>query len=228
MAESIATANPAATRTLYLTGTALVLANLIPLAGVLFFGWSVFELILLFWTENLIIGALYIARFVTIYRLRNDGSLLFYIPFFCFHFGTFCLVHLMFVLWMFRPEDPASWSLLALVIPFAILVVSHVLSFKVNFIAQGGYRQVGIEDLMIGPYRRVAVLHVVILVGGGLTQWLGEPLVALLILITGKIAIDFGAHLREYRIRAGQIEAPIPADRISEKFEKEKFPGWDD
>ena len=228
MAEAPAKANSADTRGLYLTGTVLVLANLIPLAGVLFFGWSVFELILLFWAENLIIGVLYIARFVTLYRLRNDGSMLFYIPFFCFHFGIFCLVHLVFVLWMFRPEDPAAWSLLALMIPFTVLVVSHVLSYKVNFIGQGEYRRVGIEDLMIGPYRRVAVLHVVILVGGGLTQWLGEPLVALLMLIIGKIAIDLGAHLREHRIRTGQIEAPISADRISEKFDKAKFPGWDD
>ena len=40
----------------------LVAANLVPLAGVLFFGWSVFSTLLLFWVENVIVGAFNVLR----------------------------------------------------------------------------------------------------------------------------------------------------------------------
>ena len=35
---------------------ALVLANLIPLAGVLFLGWSVWQILIIYWLENGIVG----------------------------------------------------------------------------------------------------------------------------------------------------------------------------
>jgi hypothetical protein len=35
---------------------ALIAANLVPLGGVLFAGWSAFEVVFLYWLENLIIG----------------------------------------------------------------------------------------------------------------------------------------------------------------------------
>jgi hypothetical protein len=35
---------------------AIIAANQLPLLGVLFWGWSVFALLLLFWPENVIIG----------------------------------------------------------------------------------------------------------------------------------------------------------------------------
>ena len=40
----------------------LVVANLLPLVGVLFWDWDVFFLLLLFWCENVIIGLFGIAR----------------------------------------------------------------------------------------------------------------------------------------------------------------------
>ena len=35
---------------------ALVLVNLVPIAGVLFFDWRVFDLLLLYWAESVVIG----------------------------------------------------------------------------------------------------------------------------------------------------------------------------
>ena len=35
---------------------ALVIANAIPLVGVLFLGWTVFPLVLLYWLENVVVG----------------------------------------------------------------------------------------------------------------------------------------------------------------------------
>jgi len=40
----------------------LVAANLVPLAGVLWWDWSVFALLVLFWMENVVIGLLFALR----------------------------------------------------------------------------------------------------------------------------------------------------------------------
>ena len=40
-----------------LTAVVLIVANAVPLSGVLLFGWKVFPLILLYWLENVIVGA---------------------------------------------------------------------------------------------------------------------------------------------------------------------------
>jgi hypothetical protein len=50
---------------LSLTGAALLAANLIPLLGVLFAGWSLLEVVTLYWLENLVIGAINILRMAT-------------------------------------------------------------------------------------------------------------------------------------------------------------------
>lgn len=91
-------------------------ANLIPVAGVLLWGWSVFEIVALYWFENVVIGAVNILKMATAAGDTNGsqhspempdylrapgiakhGAKLFLIPFFSFHYGMFCLVHGIFV-----------------------------------------------------------------------------------------------------------------------------------
>ncbi len=54
-----------ATQRLSLTALSLLAANLIPLLGVMFAGWSLFELVVLYWLENLVIGAINVLRMAT-------------------------------------------------------------------------------------------------------------------------------------------------------------------
>lgn len=94
----------------------LIAANLIPVVGVLFWGWSAFEIVALYWFENVVIGAVNILKLATACgegrRHPNlakhiqitptpgillHGAKLFMIPFFTFHYGMFCFVHGMFV-----------------------------------------------------------------------------------------------------------------------------------
>ena len=81
----------------------LLAANLVPLAGVLFWGWSVFALIALFWMENVIIGVFFVLRMLC--ADPRDPALwagkLFMVPFFCFHYGMFTAIHGVFVFSMF-------------------------------------------------------------------------------------------------------------------------------
>jgi hypothetical protein len=100
----------------------LIAANLIPVAGVMLWGWSVFEIVALYWFENVVIGAVNILKLATVSGdlsesneshdppgmpdylrqpvapgIARHGIKLFLIPFFTFHYGMFCFVHGVFV-----------------------------------------------------------------------------------------------------------------------------------
>ncbi len=97
----------------------LIAVNLIPLAGVLFWGWSLFQVVALYWMENVIVGAVNLLKMgmscggigaepeartavppgITGRQalLANHASKFFLMPFFTVHYGMFCLVHGMFV-----------------------------------------------------------------------------------------------------------------------------------
>ena len=201
------------------TAVVLIAANLVPLAGVLFFGWSVFATLLLFWVENVIVGVFNILRMLT---AAPDNPLawvskVFMIPFFTFHYGMFVIVHGIFVLQLFGgihtrgfPTAAMFWDAVrgAGIAPAAWgLALSHAVSFAFNYIGAGQYRTASLPMLMGRPYGRVAVLHVVIIGGGFLVMALGSPAVALALLVVLKTALDLRAHLREH-LAAPQ---PLPA-----------------
>jgi hypothetical protein len=187
------------THRLLLTTILLVAVNLLPLAGVLFFNWSVYEILLLFWAENLVIGLYAIARLVTLYRRNGDGRTLLLIPFFCVHFGLFTLVHGIFVMAIFRPEDHVSGQAgMSLWIPFLALLISHGASYVMNFLGNREYNRMEGGDVMFAPYRRVIILHLTIIFGGALVMWLGEPVFALTLLVVLKIVIDIVTHHKEH------------------------------
>jgi hypothetical protein len=108
--------------TRFLSSSVLVLiaVNLLPLWGAVMWNWSVFEIVLLYWMENVVIGAINVVKMATCAPNLTaaapattkspftDGALpltpavhhaskLFLIPFFAFHYGMFCLVHGIFV-----------------------------------------------------------------------------------------------------------------------------------
>ena len=200
----------------------LVIANLIPLFSVVFLGWSVFEVMALFWLENVVIGFLNVARMAVQFFLRKAYEAVLMIPFFCFHYGMFTAVHGIFVISMFAPggeeaagtvfenmDDwggpfglagvlPAMLSYTGMVYAVIGLFFSHFMSFLVNYIGKGEYLKTNVMDLMHAPYKRVMILHMTILFGGFLVLSTGEALWALMLLIVLKIGIDLVVHLQEH------------------------------
>jgi hypothetical protein len=85
---------------------ALLVANAIPLFGVLFLGWDAFYIVLLYWTENLVVGFYNVLKMVFAavpHPIAHLGKL-FLIPFFIVHYGGFTAVHGFFVLALFHDE----------------------------------------------------------------------------------------------------------------------------
>jgi hypothetical protein len=105
----------------------LIIANMIPLIGVAFFEWRVIDILLLYWTESVIIGVINVLRMSRCQTNNLLGGLLpsiagkeipaeleanlpkislpaikfFIIPFFILHYGGFCYGHLMAVVGLF-------------------------------------------------------------------------------------------------------------------------------
>src|SRR2546428_6743265 len=78
----------------------LVATNLIPLIGVLLHDWTVFQVLLLYWCENVVVGVFNVLRMLSA-QPRSSlawAAKLFLIPVFTFHYGMFTLVHGIFVL----------------------------------------------------------------------------------------------------------------------------------
>ncbi len=190
---------------------ALVAANLVPLAGVLFFGWSVFSTLLLFWVENVIVGAFNVLRMLVAQPQIPAmwAAKLFMIPFFTFHYGMFVTVHGLFVLTLFGGGFTGRGLPTAATFAHAVqvagvapavwgLALSHGVSFAFNYIGTGQYKSALVPALMFRPYGRVMVLHIVILGGGFLVTMLGSPLIPLALLVVLKTGLDLFSHLREH------------------------------
>ena len=190
----------------------LVAANVVPLAGVLFWGWDAFALIALFWMENVIIGVFFLLRMLCLdpRDMTLWAAKLFMVPFFCVHYGMFTAGHGIFVFSLLggKRYDVQGFALLepatraasefGLWLPLAVLFASHLFSFGWNYLWRGEFRTAQLSRLMTEPYKRIIVLHVAIILGGFGAMALGSPVWALLVLLALKIALDFKAHVKEH------------------------------
>lgn len=183
----------------------LLLANLVPLVGVVMLHWRVFDVIFLFWMENVIIGFYAILRMILPPNRPPLASLLAVFPaaFFAFHYGMFCTVHGTFVFSLFGKEDgitlsgfnllPDVLELLAQNKALRIGVAALLLVHGVDFLRARLFHPEsfgGIQYEMSRPYRRVFILHTALIFGGMLITALQQPLAGLLALIVFKIVSD--------------------------------------
>ena len=190
------------------TTLALIAANLLPLAGVLLFGWDLTHVVVLYWAESAVIGFYTVLSLCVVAKL---GALV-VAPFFVAHFGAFMAGHFAFIYALFihgfeKPLattgalaelaaifDPLGFALLA-------LFVSHGVSFAVNFIGRREYQGETVSTLMSAPYRRIIVMHLAIILGAWLVMALGTPAPVLALLVVIKIALDVRGH-RKAHVRA--------------------------
>ena len=205
---------------------ALVVANAVPLWGVLFLGWDAFYIVLLYWAENIAVG------FYGILKIALDkapnltahlGRLLF-IPFLAFHYGAFMGVHGFFILVLFKKSDgqfiqgnewpcflvfiqllvnviKEAYALMPANMKYALaaLFVSHGISFIYNYLLKKGFASIASRPLMAEPYVRLVVMHITIIAGGIFATAIGEPTVILLGLVFLKIVLEVKLYLREHR-----------------------------
>ena len=192
----------------------LILANLVPLAGVWLWEWDVFLLLLLFWCENVIIGLFGIARLVVSANSETAFNGLFLPLFFLVHYGGFMLGHFMVLFGMYsgfmddtglqveasdyytRAIENLNW------IAILALFISHGWSFVANFMGRREHENLSPMQAMGLPYKRMMITHVALLLGGFFLIERGQPLAGLVFLVLLKIGLDVTFHRREHKALA--------------------------
>lgn len=194
------------------SGAVLVLANLGPIVGVVMLGWSVLSVFAIYWFENVIVGTFGLIRFFLVIPGSAAGwrAKLFAIPFFVIHYGMFVLLHGWLVASLFGRTTVVTSGLLdigplfvfvmaaPIVYTVQALALSHAVSFVWNYLKHEEYAQIDLGRLMVAPYARVGLLHIILLMCALGVQQLTPHGIGLAILVTVKIAADLWAHMMEH------------------------------
>ena len=167
----------------------LIAANLLPVIGVWFLGWSPTEVFMVYALETVIIGFFTLLKMgiVTIFRKTdiwyNQGSSsrvsgLFFMFFFLVHYGMFVAIqtgmfievsgigkeyHLgFFDFFLHWPKYFTNGNLQYMLLGFFI---SYGFNMVWNFIRPGQYRTISMTLLMFQPYGRIFIQQVTVILG---------------------------------------------------------------
>ena len=196
-----------------------------PLAGIFFFGWDVFSILILYWMESAVVGFYGVLKLQKAsapstpeeinelrgYRINwhSAASALHEkkLPgFFVRHYGGFMAAHALFlVIFIFALTSskyyaPAQFTPLAVISilgSVAALFASHGISYAVNFIGKQEFLSVSPAGQLMQPYRRIMIMHLTVVFGAWLAFPFGSATGFLIVLILSKIALDVFYHLKE-------------------------------
>lgn len=199
----------------------LVLSNLVPLAGILLWGWDAFVLLCLYWLETAVVGFWTILRVVTMSRDRDSvagrsiAGALAIGGFFIVHAGIFMTVHMVFLWtlfagpWASRLHDARDFIRLIVIglglwLPLLALFVGQGAMFindAVNrfIFAKPSQESTEVGDIMGGFYRRIVLMHVAIMGGGFIAEKIGTA-APLIILVLVKTALEIRFQIRQRRM----------------------------
>ncbi len=207
-------------RSIFASGLILFAANLLPMIAVWKLNWSFYDLLVLYWTEIILIGVINLFRMILV--VPPDSTLGFhllklaFVPFFAGHFGLVCVgigiaLQIVFGKEHFEVETQIAamlWGKSRLV--FWPLVISHLFSFFWNYIGQQEFRRTTVMRRMFAPYLRVAAQTLFIIGGALVCRYLNSPMQMLLALVGGKTLVDLITHvLLHFRFMSREVGRPI-------------------
>ena len=185
----------------------LIAANAIPLAGVMFWGWRVEEVVFLYWCENVVAGLCNLVAIVGCdpgpdRKGRPSGwfDKIFTAVFFTAHYGAFCAAHaLLLGFFFFGPEAlqldvllgilRARLSDLVTLASLCALIVSYGWSLYRDF-AAGEFNGIDLNRLTARPYPRIVTTHIFVLAGGVVVMKMAGTLAPIVIFVAIKTAFD--------------------------------------
>ena len=189
------------------SGKVLVAINLGLVAGVLLFDWSVFDIVFLYWAENLVIGVINVFKMLTAnpdplagsdggdgdpargnriaHQAAGLAGKLFLVAFFLVHYGGFCVGHGVFVFSLFNEAGEFGddlWS----AIP---ALLTGGLGLSLALLAASHLYSFVTNYLMGGEYRRTSARELMMRPYGRIIA------LHVTIIIGGFLAMAFGDHL---------------------------------
>jgi MFS superfamily sulfate permease-like transporter len=131
------------------------------------------------------------------------------------HFGAFMAVHLLFIYGIFIEGVESMGTTVGQVLEdflklwpgLLAICISHGISFWHNFLDKQEYLGRSLNTQMTEPYQRIVIMHITIILGAFLVLALNSAMLALLLLISMKIAADVKAHLKQHKHHQDSSEA---------------------
>jgi hypothetical protein len=153
----------------------LVVANLIAISLAIFEGWSLQELMMIYWAQSVIIGYFSYRRILDLKQFSTENFKMNDVrppetgktkrsvaTFFALHYGGFHAAYLMFLLGG-EQEFQGSWLMLGICV--VVFYVNHRYSFTHNKELDEN-RKPNIGIIMFFPYARIIPMHLTIIAGG--------------------------------------------------------------
>ena len=189
---------------------ALIAGNLIALAGVLYWGWDLRALLVLYWLESLVIGVLNIPKILT--AAGSAGHRIRIALFFTFHYGLFWLGHGLFLFVFLMPkieevggaQPPFPYSSVKLA--FYVIAASLVLGFVMDLLRTKDRPKLPPIFVMFAPYGRVFVMHILILGGAYAAAQYASVLPVLLLFVALKTIAELGSMVIGKSMRKTMIQ----------------------
>jgi hypothetical protein len=196
------------------SGILLLLVNSIPIFGVLLLDWNAFDIVFLYWIENIVIGICTIPRILFAQKNSFSNTLvgeqnstftvqsilgnIFLSGFFVVHYGLFTFVHGIFLLNFVARRSTffLENNFTGIQVFFLALLISHGFSLIANYFIKEEYEHRNATEAMMKPYPRVFVIHLTIIFGAIISQFLPNIFIILFILI--KTFFDLGLHLKSH------------------------------
>lgn len=183
----------------------LIIVNLIPIIGIALYKWNPYDIIILYWLENIVIGIYNFLRILfarkTVGGIQKNSS---YAFFFLLHYGIFNLVQ--GAILAFTILNKSSFILnddyAGLLVFFVALMISHGFSFFYNYIGKKEYLNVSARIQMFSPYGRVVVMHLTILFGLGASIYTESSFMILFVIL--KMIFDLLAHANVHLVVQNQ------------------------
>ena len=189
----------------------LIIANMMPLTGVLLCGAKLSDILFLYWLENLIIGFYNVLKLIKISGSSYVNAARNFVPYF---FGIL-LAQLILILMLFHPDAPylqaVPGNIFSAVLPRLIkdatpwtfifaggFALSHGFSYWHNFLGKKEYERIDPEDQAAAPYKRVFVLAITVIVAGVCLEQVGSPIGGLVLMILLKTVLDIHSHNQEH------------------------------
>lgn len=174
----------------------ILLVNLIPVIGILFFEWRIGHVVVLFWLESMMIGFFNLLRILLaqgknglVPQKRIGTALFFLVHYFGFMIGQGVFIFAA----VLSKDDWMTLYKLNLPLVFAGLLLFYSFNFIVDFILSGEFQRKTPDSFFFRPYGRVAIQQILILGGGWLIESgkLPRETAFTLVLVGMKIVVDF-------------------------------------
>jgi hypothetical protein len=230
------------------SNTMLILANLVPLVGVLFFGWDGKSIIVIYILETVMIGIINALKMLTVYFINGTKNEpkespktqnitgLGIVPFFLFHYNFFIFVQSVLFFAFSSMWEPMGKGIepFNIIGNFALyinqetawalgsLLMANLTYFLNDFVLNDKYKKASMVGLMFAPYKRIFLQQFLVILGGFVFMLTGGIAAVMALFVVLKTIADYVSanYTKNKRVKSW-VEHNIMKDKDGKPLSEE-------